>query len=752
MTVAEFSKNKQSNIVSLTIGLISAVVLNISFWYVASEMIGIVYGVAMVVMSILFPVCVYAISANRIFGKYIYFYISMLVAVCLLLKYEYFSNVILSYINVIASAVNSENGLVIIPFATVENDNSIYIAQGMLILISSTVLVSGLNSKKSMIPIAVTAIPLIAGMCFGLVPNALPFAVYLFCGAIYILMCFINTGDSVKSILGIGLQLVFAVLIFFSGFSFVFANYDGSATVSKIRDGIDGTISSWRYDADLRVDVMPKGDLNKATELSTKGDVVFNISMENPSALYLRNYTGEQFHDGAWNELPKSSYAGKYLGISEWLSADGFYPISQLSALYLMESKRTGSAARISTVKIENISESSDKIFTPYEVVLDETLRDNNITDKYVKSNGLFGERSYVLQSYGAVYDYASYDMKSWINNLQNADGYDEYINDEKIYRAFVYDNYLDIDDEYYEMLCNLKIDDLKGKKLSDAVCEIRSRFLKEYTYSENLKADSKIDPIVNFAENTKTGYEPHFASLSALIYRYLGFPTRYVEGYAVTELEMQAYSEVKDMDFELYDTAAHAWVEVYVETVGWVPIEMTPGYYVLDVVEGETSSSVQESFSVKDETYLFEQGDVYETTAPSILSYMENFKDIVAIVCIAIVIIAIALNRFFAGRRKRRIAAAGDSATTIYNFKIVVKVIRLTGIDVQKSPYDAVASLGNEYKEYLDLVYKEAYSRDGLNLYERKIVGEYALKLIRQRYKESSIAGKIFLIILAYV
>jgi len=61
------------------------------------------------------------------------------------------------------------------------------------------------------------------------------------------------------------------------------------------------------------------------------------------------------------------------------------------------------------------------------------------------------------------------------------------------------------------------------------------------------------------------------------LMFRYYGIPARYVEGYLVT------LDDVKDKEgysvIPLSEKNAHAWVEIYQDGLGWVPVEVTPSY-----------------------------------------------------------------------------------------------------------------------------------------------------------------------------
>ena len=55
-----------------------------------------------------------------------------------------------------------------------------------------------------------------------------------------------------------------------------------------------------------------------------------------------------------------------------------------------------------------------------------------------------------------------------------------------------------------------------------------------------------------------------HFASAATLLLRWMGIPARYVAGY-VADVPASGHVRVPD-------SAAHAWVEVYIEGYGWEP------------------------------------------------------------------------------------------------------------------------------------------------------------------------------------
>ena len=112
--------------------------------------------------------------------------------------------------------------------------------------------------------------------------------------------------------------------------------------------------------------------------------------------------------------------------------------------------------------------------------------------------------------------------------------------------------------------------------RLADAV----SAFLcRQYTYSWNLDAISDgTDPVEYFLATGKKGYCMHFASAGTLMLRELGVPARYAAGYVVKESAFQKNAD-GTYTATVADRNAHAWTEIYLEQIGWVPVEMTAGY-----------------------------------------------------------------------------------------------------------------------------------------------------------------------------
>lgn len=102
-------------------------------------------------------------------------------------------------------------------------------------------------------------------------------------------------------------------------------------------------------------------------------------------------------------------------------------------------------------------------------------------------------------------------------------------------------------------------------------------KYLKEnYAYDLDIPPlmENK-DAVAYFLFDEKRGYCEHFASAMAVMARSASIPARVVTGYSGgTYNPFTALWEIKQSD-------AHAWVEIYFGSAGWAPFDPTPGFEV---------------------------------------------------------------------------------------------------------------------------------------------------------------------------
>ena len=109
-----------------------------------------------------------------------------------------------------------------------------------------------------------------------------------------------------------------------------------------------------------------------------------------------------------------------------------------------------------------------------------------------------------------------------------------------------------------------------------------------EYTLTPGDVPGGK-DFVLYFLTENRKGYCVHFASATTALLQALGYPARYTIGYyAEIPAEMSGEGLIITKNDE------HAWTEVYILGVGWVPIESTPGRYGDGSIESEKPSGGQ--------------------------------------------------------------------------------------------------------------------------------------------------------------
>lgn len=113
------------------------------------------------------------------------------------------------------------------------------------------------------------------------------------------------------------------------------------------------------------------------------------------------------------------------------------------------------------------------------------------------------------------------------------------------------------------------------------AAAQLVQQFLtsKAFKYSKNPPSAGGKDVVENFLSNSREGFCVHFASAGTMILRQMGVPCRYVSGYCAKGDNFKSGENDGDI-CEVKDSQSHAWVEIYLDDFGWIPVEMTPGYY----------------------------------------------------------------------------------------------------------------------------------------------------------------------------
>ena len=156
------------------------------------------------------------------------------------------------------------------------------------------------------------------------------------------------------------------------------------------------------------------------------------------------------------------------------------------------------------------------------------------------------------------------------LSSLNAASG--SYAAIEARYRKFVYANYLQIPDSTKVFLSKIITEQGFRKDDANIIDKVASyiQTSAEYNLDFNEELNRQKDVVVAFLADYKEGICQHYASAGTMMFRALGIPARYVGGY-VSDVE-------KEKEKTITTKQAHAWVEVYLDGIGWFPVEVTGG------------------------------------------------------------------------------------------------------------------------------------------------------------------------------
>lgn len=342
-----------------------------------------------------------------------------------------------------------------------------------------------------------------------------------------------------------------------------------TGTMQALSQSAKDSLHHWRYEK--AEEVLPEGDLSEPVVKTESTDTILSVTADTAQTLYLRGFVGDSYENGVWSTLDAEA-AAEEKDLFYWLHQSGFYPQSQLaSAARLMGNYQSGS------VSVQNLTGCSLYRYEPCTVLPERAgLAKTKIQPSSIETSGLRGERGY---SYEVVSD-AQTLLPELLDFLQNdtSDGVKSYLQMESAYREFVYSYALTVSAEFRAQL---------GAVL-DSCCE-------SYGPADSLTKEQAQTAALAFLErcfdgsgdialplaDTADGTTYQYATVAALALRYYGIPARYVEGYTVKTTE----NEPTSVDA----SAAGAWVEVYQDGIGWLPLALTPGLEDLSAEQTES-------------------------------------------------------------------------------------------------------------------------------------------------------------------
>lgn len=358
--------------------------------------------------------------------------------------------------------------------------------------------------------------------------------------------------------------------------------------------------------------VLPEGafsDFSAAPEQTP----CLTVTMEQPTALYLRGFTGDTFTGTAWQALDTQALDTQTLAeqtdLLYWLHKEGFYPQTQLAAA----SRGLQRQEQAQTVLIENTGACSAYVYAPYALSAlpqEGALRTDSLESTQIPTSGLRGARQYRFTMPLAPEQTAAELLDALREQPEKADAY---LSAEGSYRAFVQEQDVTLPAQIRAQLAPI-LDELcreygsAGSLTPEQAQLCTARFLEQLDALREAGTPLPLDELVK-----DTTYQT--ATLTVLALRYYGIPARYAEGFVLTQ-ETAARAQAGSA-ITLTAADAQGWAEVYQDGTGWMPLALTPGYGELtDILSPHQSESASQTGDAHTDDGSIAQAETIEDEA----------------------------------------------------------------------------------------------------------------------------------------
>ena len=368
---------------------------------------------------------------------------------------------------------------------------------------------------------------------------------------------------------------------------------------AEIRESVHESIHESKYET--KYTTLPEGDFSDYRKKEQKAKQALAVTMEDPQQLYLRGFTGAVFTGDTCEALETEALAKKK-HLLYWLNLNAFNQNAQFDAAAAY------AGLNQNTVTIQNIGACSYYRYVPFSLGKGTLTKPENLN-----TDGVFGdgERSYVYSVTAATAD----EIMQVLTHLQLSEdpAVLQYIKAESGYRQFINHYYLQVPEEIKTMLQE-QWDEI-ASRYGDAnnltqqqAQECALIFLSRCFPEEGTPEDMKLP--LETAEGTTFQY----ATVAAMTLRYFGIPARYAEGYVISREMAAGFDSGETMTVD--SSCARAWVEVYQDGIGWIPMDLTPG--IGEILEDPDSNDPNKGDSSnKDTTEQKDQEEEEPTEQP---------------------------------------------------------------------------------------------------------------------------------------
>ncbi len=355
------------------------------------------------------------------------------------------------------------------------------------------------------------------------------------------------------------------------------------------------------------------------------GREVFQITVDYPVSrpLYIRGFVGGSYENGAWERISRQEF-------SDWAQAQGSdeQTCARLVQSYPYEYLAYGRKVYYNTVKEKHVQiklsqEQKRYKLMPYftKIPEEEKIKADVIypptKDRQFAWDSFLGITEYEMQFMNYVTDPDMAKKDEFFLNYRNTYVQDVYTRLPKEglerLRAYVEERraqqktYEERWDEIQQKLNATgksawdisEMEELLGEdgmevfsmdEMQYDMQKIKELLWQDNWYSFDLQeVPEGEDSVEYFLFGQHKGYCIHFATAATLLFRLYDIPARFANGYLVMPSDFKRNAD-GTWTASVTDERAHAWTEVFQNSIGFVPFEATPPAYIemLDGMEEE--------------------------------------------------------------------------------------------------------------------------------------------------------------------
>ena len=340
----------------------------------------------------------------------------------------------------------------------------------------------------------------------------------------------------------------------------------------------------------------PEGELGGPVKLNR--DIVLEVKAPFPTYLrgnILNHYTGTSWKDTvkdyrykfSSNKWSENRYRAFDMDEALWQETDklSLHIQEGLLSPYEITIKHVGieTSVLFNVQFTENIKPEKRNSFIPYFNTSSETF-----TSKNIKVDDI-----YIIEGVVPITETPEFaDLIEQYNKQYPKDSHD---NDLLSKEEFILQNYTQLPDTLPDRVINLALSIVKDANSPyEMVMEIQNYLKENFSYTLDAPyTPPNRDFVDYFLFDLEEGYCTYFASAMAVMLRSVGIPTRYVEGFSMSRDSLDYRNNV----YNVRNSDAHAWVEVYFSNIGWLPFDPTPGPQQSSLDQGFNTDPTYEDY-----------------------------------------------------------------------------------------------------------------------------------------------------------